>query len=676
MRENRNSGFDKLKRRIGSVYTGMIPVTVLILFIAMMLSCTKTEINPPTEADIMAAAGIGEIIPANLADSVVVNPVIIVTFREGTEKIVVTNTSIELKKGTSLIQGTTTYSGLTASFMTDTDLAPESEYTATVKTLQKGSSDADERKEYSWNFKTGRRHRDVGLSIVSVSPLNSATSVPVGTTLTVTFNQDLNSSMKNSTKVLLYAGTKSVSGAVTFSGKTATFKPNINLTAKTGYTGKVLTGVYNDDDGDDDKSGKTFSWSFTTASANDITAPTVVSVVPVNSATAVSTSSKAMVTFSEAMSAATITATSFTVKQGSTAVAGTVTYTGTVATFTPTAALAANTVYTGTVTTGVKDVAGNALAANYIWSFTTASVNDVTAPTVASVVPVNNATAVSTNSKATVTFNEAMSAATITTTSFTVKQGSSAVAGTVTYTGTVATFTPTAALAANTVYTGTVTTAAKDVAGNALGANYTWSFTTSAVADVTAPTVLSVTPVINATSVAVNSKATVTFSEAMNSATITPTTFTLKQGSTSVAGTISYSGTTATFTPSAALAGNTVYTGTITTGAKDAAGNAMASNYTWSFTTIAAAPAGKSFSADVMPILNICNTCHTHNWTPSSNASTFYTNLVNSGHVNSTTPTSSKIYTKINGGHPGGSTISATQKTTVLTWFTEGAKNN
>jgi Protein of unknown function (DUF1566)/Bacterial Ig-like domain len=55
-----------------------------------------------------------------------------------------------------------------------------------------------------------------------------------------------------------------------------------------------------------------------------------------------------------------------------------------------------------------------------------------------------------------------------------------------------------------------------------------------------------------------------------------------------VTGTVDYSGTTATFTPSGNLAYSTTYTATIaggTTGVKDAAGNALASNYTWSFTT-------------------------------------------------------------------------------------------
>jgi len=44
--------------------------------------------------------------------------------------------------------------------------------------------------------------------------------------------------------------------------------------------------------------------------------------------------------------------------------------------------------------------------------------------------------------------------------------------------GRTATFSPIAALAGNTQYTATITTTAKDAAGNALTANYTWSFTT------------------------------------------------------------------------------------------------------------------------------------------------------------------------------------------------------
>jgi hypothetical protein len=85
--------------------------------------------------------------------------------------------------------------------------------------------------------------------------------------------------------------------------------------------------------------------------------------------------------------------------------------------------------------------------------------------------------------------------------------------------------------------------------------------------------------------VAINQIITATFSEAMDPSTVSTTTFTLNQGTTPVAGTVSYTGVTATFTPAGNLAPLTTYTATITTGAMDLAGNALAADFSWSFTT-------------------------------------------------------------------------------------------
>ena len=107
------------------------------------------------------------------------------------------------------------------------------------------------------------------------------------------------------------------------------------------------------------------------AGARDTTPPAVLSTIPTAGANGVFINRKITATFSEAMDVATITTTTFTVTQGGTAVPGVVTYVSNVATFDPTSNLAASTLYTATVTTGVKDLAGNALAANRTWSFTT-----------------------------------------------------------------------------------------------------------------------------------------------------------------------------------------------------------------------------------------------------------------------------------------------------------------
>ena len=105
--------------------------------------------------------------------------------------------------------------------------------------------------------------------------------------------------------------------------------------------------------------------------------------------------------------------------------------------------------------------------------------------------------------------------------------------------------------------------------------------------DTTPPTVSSTSPAANATGVAVNTTVSATFSEAMNAATITTGSFTLKAGSTPVSGSVSYNSSTytATFTPSANLSYSTTYTVTLSTAITDAAGNPLASAYSWSFTT-------------------------------------------------------------------------------------------
>ncbi|BBO17633.1 conserved hypothetical protein [Candidatus Brocadia pituitae] len=99
--------------------------------------------------------------------------------------------------------------------------------------------------------------------------------------------------------------------------------------------------------------------------------------------------------------------------------------------------------------------------------------------------------------------------------------------------------------------------------------------------DMIPPIVSATNPVSGGVNIAVGNAITATFSEAMTSATINNTTFTIS----GVTGTVSYSGMTATFTPSGPLAYSTTYTATITTGVTDVAGNPMAANYTWSFTT-------------------------------------------------------------------------------------------
>jgi hypothetical protein len=99
-------------------------------------------------------------------------------------------------------------------------------------------------------------------------------------------------------------------------------------------------------------------------------------------------------------------------------------------------------------------------------------------PTVVSTSPGGSAIDIVLNTSVGATFSEPMSDASLTSATFTVAAGSTAVVGTVIYADSSVVFWPAARLPASTSFTATITTGAKSASGVALGANYTWSFTT------------------------------------------------------------------------------------------------------------------------------------------------------------------------------------------------------
>ena len=99
------------------------------------------------------------------------------------------------------------------------------------------------------------------------------------------------------------------------------------------------------------------------------------------------------------------------------------------------------------------------------------------------------------------------------------------------------------------------------------------------------PTVVSTVPALGAPGVGAAAPITLTFNKPVEPSTITNSTFTLFAGSTPVAGIVSVTGATATFTPTAPLSSNTLYTATISGGVKDLSGNFLGSAYYWTFQT-------------------------------------------------------------------------------------------
>jgi len=488
--------------------------------------------------------------------------------------------------GGTAVTGNVSYSGGTSAavFTPASPLAYNTVYTATIATGVQNPAGTALAASDTWSFTTATGPAP---TVTAVTPGNGSTGLVANTTVTATFSEAMNAStITASTFTLTPQSGAPVGATVSYNATTftATLTPNAPLAADKMYTAAVTTGVVG---ATGNAIANVNSWSFTTAEGP---VPTVNAVTPTSGTTGVAIASTVTATFSEAMDPSTLTGSTFWLTGGGASVTGTVSAdpTDTIFTFTPSAPLAYNTTYTALITTGVlaaSQVPEVPLAANYTWSFTTAPPPPAT---VSAVTPASGSTGIPiTGTTVTATFGAAMTTSTINPSTFTLTGPSGAVAGAVTYNSTTftATFTPSVSFAAGATYTATIGTGATSSLGGPLPAPFTWSFTT---AKGIVPTVTSVTPTSGATNVNAANAVTATFSEPMNAATLTTSTFTLTAtGFPVTTGTVAYNtGTqTATFTPSPALAPSTTYTATITTGAQGATGAALASNYTWTFTT-------------------------------------------------------------------------------------------
>jgi hypothetical protein len=558
-----------------------------LLFVAFIAGCGRESVNIPDTIPPYVLSTV----PALGAAGVALNAPLSATFSKPVNCSTLTTTTFTVTPlGGTALAGAVTCSGAIATFTPASALALHTLYTAVIATGVQDLAGNAMVQSYTWNFEAV-----AGPSVVSTTPAVGATGVAFNQTISATFLQlpaqdpdSAGAALKCSTVIgttfTVTTPSGPVLGTVTCTGAIATFTPTAPLAPGTTFTATLTTGVQN-------VAGTSLSspfvWKFTTD-----TPPVVIATLPANGATGVLLNQPLIATFSSTMNCSTLysPAKSFTVTgPGGTSVVGTVSCTGNGAIFTPANPLTPNSLYVATITTAATDLQGVSLASNYSWTFRTGTA--ATAPSVVSTNPVNGATGVPTNQAVAATFSEAMNPATISGTTFTLTApGGVVVPGTVVYavSGSAAIFTPTSALAASTLFTATITTGAQDLAGNSLASNFVWTFTTGSAPDNTNPTVTSTVPANGAIGVPINQAVSATFSKGMNPLTVSATTFMLTgPGTTPVTGLVTYSGVgnTATFTPAANLLPNTLYTATITTGAKGLAGNALASNFVWTFTT-------------------------------------------------------------------------------------------
>ncbi len=250
---------------------------------------------------------------------------------------------------------------------------------------------------FNWNSATGPD----GQAVITARAVDAANNATVSTPVNLTIDNTPPDTLITVNPLALVT-TSAASFTFSSSETNSTFDcsldgaPFVSCASPKTYSG-LLDGAHSFQVKATDQAG---NMDLTPAISNwtvDTILPTVKSVTPANNAKSIPPVLPLQASFSEAMNPASITNATFYVKpkSGSTPVAATVTYdpaTNT-ASLKPNAALAAQTIYIITFkggASGVKDLAGNALTADFTSTFTT-GVLDLTAPSVSIATPSSGA---------------------------------------------------------------------------------------------------------------------------------------------------------------------------------------------------------------------------------------------------------------------------------------------
>lgn len=216
---------------------------------------------------------------------------------------------------------------------------------------------------------------NTALTIISTNPNNDATTQPINNTIVATFSERMDeTTLTTDTFTVIGDNEAALVGSVSLdaASSTSTFTPTSNLTASTRYTATITT-LAKSSTGE--SLAHNYVWTFTSDVTEDIAAPTVSSTDPSDIETNVAINRNISALFDVSLDPASVNLTSVTLTADSdaTAIAGEISYTDKLVTFNPTDNLIGSTVYTATLTTDIKDLAGNTLATNYAWEFTTAA---------------------------------------------------------------------------------------------------------------------------------------------------------------------------------------------------------------------------------------------------------------------------------------------------------------
>ncbi|MCH8569480.1 MAG: Ig-like domain-containing protein [Balneolales bacterium] len=359
-----------------TVYTGRLKNTVEDLLGNRMLEdyewSFRTEDDPSSPFPRIEST-----VPQDGDVEVALNIIVSAMFTQEMNSSTINQTSFTLHNGTSLVNGTVSYSNLKASFVPDSNLVPETTYTATINSAAQNNLGVTLQNDFVWTFTTGEADAIVNPTVVSTMPQDGDVDVELNAVVNATFSQLMNPTTLNQSSFTLFNGANQVNGSVSYTNLTASFVPSSNLAPETIYTATITTAAQNNLGV---ALANSFSWSFTTDDEEAIANPMVVSTLPQDGAEEIALNVIVRASFSQLMNPNSLNASSFTLFDGNNQINGSVTYNNLTASFQPNSDLSPETTYTATITTAAENNSGNNLEEDYIWVFTTEDEEQVTPP--------------------------------------------------------------------------------------------------------------------------------------------------------------------------------------------------------------------------------------------------------------------------------------------------------
>lgn len=313
--------------------------------------------------------------PTPNATHVDVVSTITATFNEPMNESTINNSTIIVSAGNS-ISGNVSYSDNKITFSPHSDLRENTTYTVTITTGVENLEGNGLENNFQWSFTTDDIPEETAPQVQSVSPADEAGNIPVDVVISAFFNKALDNASLNSFTILVFQNGNPVSGNIGLSGSglTLSFTPDNDLPVGVEVE-VVLTNGIKDEAGNSLEAN--YEWSFETVrKSSDNISPEVLSISPADNAKDVDEDAVIRATFSEPMNESTINNSTFIVRRQGRTVSGDFSFSNNTVTFTPNRDLRENRTHTVTITTGVEDLAGNALESEVSWNFRTEDDDD------------------------------------------------------------------------------------------------------------------------------------------------------------------------------------------------------------------------------------------------------------------------------------------------------------